>query len=187
MSPNERGAGGAAPPPIDDGAAAHLVGMRLPALALPATHGTPIDLSALRGRTVVYCYPRTSRPDCPSLPGWDSIPGARGCTPQSGAFRDHHAEILELGAQVFGMSTQDTEYQREAVERLHLPFLLLSDAELRFSNALRLPTFNVEGHTLLKRLTFIARDGTIEATFYPVHPPESNAEDVIGWLRAHGA
>jgi peroxiredoxin len=124
----------------------------------------------------------TGRPDKTLPPGWDRIPGARGCTPQSCAFRDHHAEIQGLGARVFGLSTQDTGYQREAAGRLHLPFELLSDRDLRFAEALNLPTFGVEGMTLIKRMTLIVRDGRIEKVFYPVFPPDENAGEVIQWL-----
>jgi peroxiredoxin len=173
------------PVPEDDGACDHLVGMRLPSLALPATDGRQIDLSAQPGRVVVYAYPRTGRPDQPLPVDWDVIPGARGCTPQSCAFRDHYADLQANGAAVFGLSTQDTEYQREAADRLHLPFPLLSDAELSLTRALRLPTFDVEGMTLTRRLTMIVRDGVIEHIFYPVFPPDRNASDVIAWLRDH--
>jgi peroxiredoxin len=176
------------PVPTDDGAAAHLPGLRLPSVSLPATDGGTVDLSSLPGRTVVYIYPRTGRPDQEVPAGWNEIPGARGCTPQSCAFRDHYAELRALGARVFGLSTQDTAYQREAVDRLHLPFPLLSDEQLAFAAALRLPTFQVDslpGQTLLKRLTLILRDGRIEHVFYPVFPPDQNAADVLAWLTAH--
>jgi peroxiredoxin len=133
----------------------------------------------------VYIYPRTGSPDGSIPQGWDEIPGARGCTPQSCAFRDHHGEIAALGARVFGLSTQDTEYQREAAERLHLPFPLLSDAGLALATALRLPTFEVEGMTLIKRRTWIVRDGIVEHVFYPVFPPDRNAGDVIACLQRH--
>ncbi len=170
------------PTPVDDGACDHLPGMRLPPVALPSTSGKPVDLSSLLGKTVVYCYPRTGRPD-ENLPrGWDEIPGARGCTPQSCAFRDHHAELQTLGVRVFGLSTQDTGYQREAVERLHLPFELLSDEGFAFAKALDLPIFEVEGMPLIKRLTLVIRDGRIEKVFYPVFPPGENAGEVIEWL-----
>jgi peroxiredoxin len=171
------------PVPQDDGACTHLASMRLPSVSLLSTRGNQVDLSALPGRTVVYCYPRTGRPDQDLLPGWNDIPGARGCTPQSCAFRDHYEELRDLDVDaVFGLSTQDTDYQREAVERLHLPFALLSDAELKFAGALRLPTFDIAGMTLIKRLTLIVHEGTIERCFYPVFPPDANAADVIHWL-----
>ena len=171
------------PIPLDDGACDHLPGMRLPSHSMPATDGTMIDLSALRGRSVVYVYPRTGRPDQPLPTGWNEIPGARGCTPQSCAYRDLAAELAALGARVFGLSTQDTDYQREVVDRLHLPFPLLSDARLELTNALTLPTFEVDGLTLIKRLTFVINDGLIETVFYPVFPPDSDAANVAGWLR----
>ena len=170
------------PAPEDDGAADHLPGMRLPSVPLPSTAGGPVDLSALAGLTVLYCYPLTGSPDRSLPEGWDEIPGARGCTPQSCAFRDHHAELRTLGARVFGLSTQGISYQREAAERLHLPFELLSDEDLRFARALDLPTFQVDGMTLLRRLTLIVEDGRIEKVFYPVFPPGENAERVLEWL-----
>lgn len=173
------------PVPVDDGACKHLMGKRLPQLALPSTAGRSVDLSQLAGRTVLYCYPRTGRPDQEVPAGWNAIPGARGCTPQSCAFRDHFDELKRAGAaQVFGLSTQDTAYQREAVTRLHLPFELLSDEKLAFARPLRLPTFEVAGMTLIKRLTLIARGGVIVKVFYPVFPPDQNAERVLSWLRA---
>jgi peroxiredoxin len=168
--------------PTDDGACDHLPGMRLPSVTLRSTTGHLVDLSELSGRTVVYCYPRTGRPGEDPPPGWDEIPGARGCTPQSCAFRDHHAELLSLGARVFGLSTQGTEYQHEAADRLHLPFELLSDEKLAFARALGLPTFEVEGMILIKRLTLIISDGRIKKIFYPVFPPDRNAEEVVEWL-----
>lgn len=170
------------PTPVDDGACDHLPGMRLPPVALSSTSGESVDLSSLLRKTVVYCYPRTGRPD-ENLPrGWDEIPGGRGCTPQSCAFRDHHSELWALGARVFGLSTQDTGYQREAVERLHLPFELLSDKSLTFAKALALPTFEVEGMILIKRLTLVIHDGQIQRVFYPVFPPGKNAGEVVEWL-----
>jgi peroxiredoxin len=173
------------PVPHDDGAARHLAGAKLPSLALAATDGSQVSLSALRGRTVVYVYPRTGRPGENPPDGWDAIPGARGCTPQSCSFRDHFAELKRLGVdRVFGLSTQDTDYQREAVERLHLPFPVLSDCELKLANALKLPTFTVAGMTLLKRMALVIDDGAIVRVFYPVFPPDKNAEEVIGWLQA---
>jgi peroxiredoxin len=173
------------PIPVDDRACDHLPGIRLPSLALPATDGRCVDLSALPGRSVVYAYPRTGRPDQPLPAGWDEIPGARGCTPQSCAYRDLAAELAALGARVFGLSTQETAYQREAAERLHLPFPLLSDERLQFATALALPTFEVDGMTLIKRLTLVIDDGAIETVFYPVFPPDADAGNVAAWLRAH--
>lgn len=173
------------PVPEDDGACDHLPGMVLPALELPATDGSLIELSQLAGRTVLYAYPRTGEPDRDPPDGWDLIPGARGCTPQSCSFRDHHQELQGLGAQVFGISTQTTAYQQEAATRLHLPFPLLSDATLAFTHALNLPTFTVEGMTLLKRVTLIIHNGRIEKLFYPVFPPDQSAQVVLEWLAEH--
>jgi peroxiredoxin len=172
------------PAPQDDGAARHLAGMRLPSLVLAATDGSNVDLSKLSGRTVVYVYPRTGVPGQPLPEGWNEIPGARGCTPQSCGFRDHFGELKRLGVvRVFGLSTQDTAYQREAVERLHLPFPVLSDERLALARALDLPTFTTSGMTLLKRMALIIDDGVISKVFYPVFPPDKNAEEVIAWLR----
>ena len=174
------------PVPQDDGACAHLAGSRLPAVVLRSTAGASVDLSRLAGRTVVYCYPRTGRPDQEMPEGWNAIPGARGCTPQSCAFRDHFQELKRAGAaQVYGLSAQDTAYQREAVERLHLPFELLSDEKLELARALRLPTFEVAGTTLIKRLTLILDDGVVTKVFYPVFPPDANAAEVERWLLAN--
>ena len=173
------------PVPHDDGAARHLKGIKLPDLALPATDGSQVNLSKLAGRTVVYIYPRTGRPGGLVIEGWDAIPGARGCTPQSCAFRDHFAELKALGvARLFGLSTQSSEDQREAVERLHLPFAILSDAGLKLAHAMTLPTFTAAGLTLLKRMTLVIDDGRITKVFYPVFPPDKNAEEVIRWLQA---
>jgi peroxiredoxin len=171
------------PAPQDDGAARHLRGMTVPKVALPATDGRTVDLSELPGRTVVYAYPRTGKPGVPNPTGWDMIPGARGCSPQSCAFRDHFAELRRLGvAQLFGLSTQDTAYQAEAAARLHLPFPLLSDASLALARALRLPTFEVDRMTLLKRLTLVIDGGRIAHVFYPVFPPDQSAAAVVEWL-----
>ena len=173
------------PAPQDDGATRHLAGMKLPALALRATDGSVVDLSALRGRTVVYVYPRTGRPGQNLPDGWDAIPGARGCTPQSCSFRDHFAELKQLGvARVFGLSTQDSDYQREAAERLHLPFPVLSDDGFKLTRALNLPTFTVAGMTLLKRMVFVIDDGVMTKVFYPVFPPDRSADEVVAWLRS---
>jgi peroxiredoxin len=171
------------PAPVDDGACDHLPGTMFPPTTLLSTSGETVDLSGLPGRTVLYCYPRTGKPGEDLPRGWNEIPGARGCTPQSCAFRDHHAELRNLGARVFGLSTQDTGYQREAVERLRLPFELLSDEDLALARALNLPTFEVEGMILIKRLTLVIYDGRIEKVFYPVFPPNENAEEIVGWLR----
>ena len=174
------------PVPQDDGAARHLTGRKLPDLALPATRGGAVNLSLLLGRIVLYIYPRTGVPGVDLPPGWDDIPGARGCTPQSCGFRDHFAELKTLGvSHLFGLSTQDTDYQREAAERLHLPFAILSDAKLAFARALNLPTFSVAGMMLLKRMALVIDDGVIDKVFYPVFPPDQNAADVVAWLRGH--
>ena len=172
------------PAPIDDGAAGHLCGSVVPDIALPATDGRWISLAAIRGRrVVVYAYPRTGRPGvAPLVEEWDAIPGARGCTPETCAFRDHHAELVAAGAEVFGLSTQDTAYQQELVERLHLPFPILSDAGLELTRAWNLPTFEVAGQTLLKRFTLVLRDGRVEHVWYPVFPPDRHAEEVLRWL-----
>lgn len=174
------------PRPVEDGACDHLPGLALPPIRLPSTSGRLVDLGALSApRTVIYCYPRTGRPGEPLPDGWDAIPGARGCTPQACAFRDHHLELADLGAEVYGLSTQTTDYQREMAERLHLPFEVLSDADLAFVDALRLPTFEAGGMRLVKRLTLIVRDGRIEHVFYPVFPPDASADQVIDWLWRH--
>ena len=172
------------PPPEDDGGTAHLSGMAVPDLLLASTDGNQINLSQLDGLTLVYAYPRTGRPDQALPDGWDMIPGARGCTPQSCAFRDHAEEIRQLGvSNLFGLSTQETGYQKEAADRMHLPFALLSDAGLRLTQAMSLPTLDVDGMTLIKRLTMILQDGVVKKVFYPVFPPDKNAGDVIAWLR----
>jgi peroxiredoxin len=159
--------------------------MAVPSVGLTATDGSVVDLASLDGCVVVYAYPRTGRPGEPNPEGWDAIPGARGCTPQSCAFRDHFAELRSLGVDhLFGLSTQDTAYQREAVERLHLPFAILSDERLELTQAMRLPQFETQGMTLLKRLTLVIRDGVVEHVFYPVFPPDQNASAVASWLRA---
>ena len=172
------------PRPVDDGAAAHLEGAFLPAVALPSTDGTSVNLSDLRGRWVIYIYPMTGRPDVPLPDGWDAIPGARGCTPQSCRFRDYYKEFKELGASIFGLSAQTSDYQREVRDRLHLPFELLSDSSLQLKGTLRLPMFTVGGMELFKRLTLIAEDGRIKKVFYPVFPPDRNADDVLACLRS---
>ena len=173
------------PAPTDDGAAKHLTGMRVPDIALTATSGQPVSLAKLAGRTVVYAYPRTGVPgEISPVDDWDMIPGARGCTPQSCAFRDHFADMTSAGvAHVFGLSTQTTDYQREMATRLHLPFPVLSDAKLALAHALKLPTMQVADMTLLKRIALIIDDAVISKVFYPVFPPDRNASDVLAWLR----
>ena len=176
------------PAPQDDGAAKHLASMKLPDLALPATAGAAVNLAKLKGRTVVYIYPRTGVPGVDLPPGWNDIPGARGCTPQSCGFRDHFGELKRLGvAQLYGLSTQDTAYQQEAASRLHLPFAILSDEKLAFTKALKLPTFTTAGMALLKRMALVIDDGVISKAFYPVFPPDKNAAEVIAWLQASRA
>ncbi|HUH40541.1 MAG TPA: peroxiredoxin [Castellaniella sp.] len=172
------------PVPIDDGAAAHLQGMQMPDLPLPSTQGGDTNLGRLKGRWVIYLYPMTGRPGVPLPDGWDAIPGARGCTPQSCSFRDHHQELQSLNTGVLGLSTQPTDYQREARDRLHLPFEILSDQALQLQSHLRLPTLTVQGKVLLKRLTMIVQDGRIAKVFYPVFPPDKNVDEVLQWLLA---
>jgi len=173
------------PVPRDDGAAAHLVGLAVPPIPLPSTRGRAVRLDDDRGarRTVVYAYPRTGVPDRDAPPGFDAIPGARGCTPQSCAYRDHHAELRALDARVFGLSTQSTEYQSEMAERLHLPFEVLSDESLALTRALRLPAFDFGGATLLARHTLVIERGRIVRCHYPVFPPDADAARVVAWLR----
>jgi peroxiredoxin len=175
------------PAPIDDGATRHLTGTTVPPVALAATDGTTVTLGALKGRIVVFAYPRTGEPGKASLvDDWDMIPGARGCTPQTCSFRDLFADLKRAGAQsVFGLSTQSTAYQREMVERLHVPFAVLSDDKLALTKAMRLPTMDVAGQTLIKRLALVIDDGRITKVFYPVFPPDRNAGDVLAWLQAN--
>lgn len=177
------------PAPVDDGAAAHLVGMTVPAVSLRATNDTMVTLSELTGRVVVFGYPRTGEPGKIALvDDWDMIPGARGCTPQTCAFRDLFAELKAAGARhVFGLSTQDNDYQTEMASRLHLPFPVLSDEQLELTQALELPTMEAAGLTMIKRLALIIDDGRISHVFYPVFPPDRNAGDVLDWLRANPA
>jgi peroxiredoxin len=174
------------PAPEDDGAADHLEGMRVPRLELPTTDQRALDLAEAAQRLLVlYIYPRTGRPDEPLPPGWDDIPGARGCTPQACAFRDLNAEIAAAGAHTLGLSAQPIAEQHEVVERLHLPYALASDPLLTVAEALNLPTFEVDGMTLYKRITLIADGGEIVKAFYPVFPPNRNAQDVLEWLQAN--
>ena len=172
------------PVPEDDGAADHLPGLRLPSVPLVSTSGGSVDLSTVAGSVVVYAFPRTGVPgQAPLVDDWDSIPGARGCTPESCGFRDHHADLAAAGAGVLGLSTQDTAYQSEAVARLHLPFALLSDEQHALTDSIRLPTMTVGGQRLLKRITLLVTDGRVEQVWYPVFPPDTHAEEVLGWLR----
>jgi peroxiredoxin len=174
------------PVPKDDGAARHLKGMAMPDLELPSTSNRRVNLAKVPApRLVVYAYPMTGRPDRTLPAGWDDIPGARGCTPETCGFRDHHKDLATLQAEVFGVSTQSTAYQQEMVTRLAVPFEVLSDEHFALTRALRLPTFTVDGMTLMKRLTLIVRNGQIEHVFYPVFPPDKHAEEVIAWLKAH--
>jgi peroxiredoxin len=170
------------PIPVDDGGAAHLTGMRAPGISLESTAGRRVTLADLHGWTVVYCYPRTGEDGLDPPPGWNEIPGARGCTPQTCGFRDHHADFGRLGAAVFGMSTQTSDYQREMVTRLHVPFEVLSDEHLEMMNALALPTFDFNGMILMKRLTLFIHDGIVEHVIYPVFPPGRSAEEAMRWL-----
>ncbi|HEY0911389.1 MAG TPA: peroxiredoxin [Bradyrhizobium sp.] len=173
------------PAPTDDGAAKHLIGMMIPPIDLVATDDSSVMLSALPGRTVIFGYPRTGEPGKIGLTDdWDMIPGARGCTPQTCAFRDLFADLKAAGAaHVFGLSTQDNTYQTEMASRLHLPFTVLSDEKLVLTSALKLPTMQVAGLTLIKRLALIVDDGRITHVFYPVFPPDRNAGDVLAWLK----
>ncbi len=171
------------PQPVDDGGADHLVGTAVAEVSLQATNGKSVQLVDLKGRSVIYIYPMTAQPDTPLPDDWDFIPGARGCTPQSCAFRDHYDDLKQLGVDhLYGMSTQATKIQQEAKQRLHLPFELLTDSGLNFAKAMNLPTFKVDNMTLLRRLTLIMGDGVIEAAFYPVFPPDQSVQDVMKWL-----
>ena len=171
------------PVPQDDGAADHLKGKRLPNVKLAATNGQVIDLGDLPGTVVIYCYPMTGRPNVPLPDGWDQIPGARGCTPQSCSFRDHYQEIRALGADVIGLSVQNTDYQKEMAERLQLPFSVVSDIHYEFQKALNLPTFQAAGMTLLKRLTLIVKNGGVGEVHYPIFPSDSDPDWVIDRLK----
>ena len=170
------------PRPIDDGACDHLIGMKLPDIDLLATDGSQVNLSLQTRKTVIYCYPMTGKPGVALPDGWDDIPGARGCTPQTCSFRDHHAELSALGADVFGLSTQDTNYQQEMATRLHLPFLVLSDDHFKFCEAMRLPSFEAAGMWLVKRVTMIANQGQVVSVHYPVFPSDSDAAWVLDQL-----
>lgn len=187
------------PRPVDDGATDHLPGAAVPAVALPSTGGGVIRVDLVPAglvRLIVYAYPLTGLPGVDNPPGWDEIPGARGCTPESCGFRDHAAELAAAGAAVVGLSTQSSAYQREAAKRLRLPFPLLSDSALELTRALALPTFTADlrsahdgggRRVLLRRLTLVVRDGVIEKVFYPIFPPDGHAEEVLAWVRGHAA
>jgi peroxiredoxin len=174
------------PVPEDDGAADHLPGTRIPHLELPTTDRRALDLGEAAQRLLVlYVYPRSGRPGEPLPTGWDDIPGARGCTPQACAFRDLHAEIAAAGAHVLGLSAQPVAEQLEFAQRVGLPYALASDPLLTVAAALTLPTFEVDGMTLYRRITLVADGGRIEKAFYPVFPPDRNAREVLEWLRAN--
>lgn len=174
------------PAPLDDGGARHLgPGLILPDITLPATSGPSVNLSTVPGISVVYVYPWTGRPGLPNPPGWDIIPGAHGSTPETEGFRDLYPSFRDMGVGVIGLSGQDTAYQGELARRLRLPFALLSDARFEFARALTLPAFETGGATYLKRLTLVVRDGRLLRTFYPVHPPDRHADEVLRWLAAH--
>lgn len=171
------------PVPTDDGLASHLVGTKMPSVVLKSTSGKLIDITTLDGWKIVYCYPLTGRPDMNLPDGWDQIPGARGCTPEACAFRNFHQELRSMGVSVFGLSTQEPEYQKEMVDRLHIPFEILSDAKFKLANALKLPTMEINGHKLLKRLTMIMHYSVIRHVHYPVFPPDQEPIKVINWLK----
>lgn len=173
------------PVPEDDGAATHLPGTTMPGVELKGTGGATVRLNGLgAGRTVIYIYPLTGHPGTDMPNGWDSIPGARGCTPEACGFRDHYEDLLAAGAAgVFGLSSQDADYQLDVIERLHLPFQMLSDEALALADALNLPTFETSGLRLYRRLTLIIRDGVIEHAFYPIFPPDEHAGQVLTWLQ----
>jgi len=173
------------PVPHDDGSANHLKGMKLPLVSLKATNTKAINLGDIKGKLVIYCYPMTGQPNVALPDGWDQIPGARGCTPQSCSYRDRYQELKALGAEVVGLSVQSTEYQQEMADRLHLPFPILSDENYQFQKALNMPTFEAAGMTLLKRITLIANHGVIEAVHYPIFPSDSDSAWVMDYLKSH--
>jgi len=173
------------PIPQDDGSTNHLKGMKLPNVSLTATNGKAIKLGDIKGKLVIYCYPMTGQPNVALPDGWDQIPGARGCTPQSCSFRDRYQELQALGAEVIGLSVQTTEYQKEMADRLHLPFPVVSDVNYEFQMALNMPTFIAAGMTLLKRVTLVANNGIIEAVHYPIFPSDSDPAWVIDYLKGN--
>ena len=170
------------PVPVDDGACDHLTGSNMPSVALRCTSGTDIDLSKVDGLSVIFFYPMHGHPDAPPMIGWNDIPGARGCTPQACSFRDSYTRLTELGVNVFGVSAQSLTAQKEASERLELPYLLLNDSEFKLSKAMKLPTFEYDSSTFIKRITLICENGVIKKTFYPVFPPDKNVYDVLDWI-----
>ena len=173
------------PIPQDDGSTNHLKGMKLPNISLIGTNGKAVNFGGIKGKLVIYCYPMTGQPNVALPDGWDQIPGARGCTPQSCSFRDHYQDLQALGAEVVGLSVQTTEYQKEMADRLHLPFPVVSDVHYQFQKALKMPTFISAGMTLLKRVTLIANNGVIEAVHYPIFPSDSDAAWVLEYLKTH--
>jgi len=173
------------PVPVDDHACDHLTGMQIPSIALDSVSGESIDLGTLAGKTVVFFYPMHGHPDAPPMIGWNEIPGARGCTPQACSFRDNYARLEELSVNVFGVSSQPLDQQKDASARLHLPYALLNDSQFRLAKAMQLPTFQYEAATFIKRITIICEDGVIRKTFYPVFPPDKNIDEVIAWLKRH--
>jgi len=170
------------PVPVNDGLCNHLLGMHLPDISLVSTEDEWVQLANLKGVVVFYCYPMTGRPDIAHPDGWEDIPGARGCTPQSCSFRDHYKELSKLNVSVYGVSVQSSDYQKEVRNRLHLPYSLLSDSDQKLKSALCLPILTVANMSLLKRVTFIVNNGVIVKVFYPVFPPDRNADDVLDYL-----
>ncbi len=173
------------PVPQDDGSTNHLKGMKLPNVSLIGTNGKTVNFGDIKGKLVIYCYPMTGQPNVALPDGWDQIPGARGCTPQSCSFRDHYQELQALGAEVVGLSVQTAEYQKEMADRLHLSFPVVSDVNYQFQKALNMPTFVAAGMTLLKRVTLITSNGVIEAVHYPIFPSDSDPSWVIDYLNSH--
>ena len=170
------------PVPEDDGGSSHLIGTKIATIELRSTNGLNVDLGSIKGKVVIYCYPMTGRPDVPLPDGWNEIPGARGCTPQSCSYRDHYKEFQELGVEVYGLSTQTTAYQKEMVDRLSLPFNVLSDSQMELTQSINLPTFVVTGMVLLKRLTMVVEDSMIKSVHYPIFPSDSDPDWVLGYL-----
>ena len=175
------------PVPEDDGGSSHLIGSKIVSIELRSTNGLKVDLGSIKGKVVIYCYPMTGRPDVPLPDGWNEIPGARGCTPQSCSYKDHYKEFQELGVEVYGLSTQTTDYQKEMVDRLFLPFDVLSDGQMELTQALNLPTFVVNGMVLLKRLTMIVEDSVIKSVHYPVFPSDSDPDWILDYLEKMSA